>query len=105
MVVEAFLLLLGGHFLADYVLQTDTIATGKNKNIDPSKFGVDWWYWLTAHSVTHGAFVYMITGSVWLGLAETALHWLIDYGKCQKWYGLHVDQTLHIICKGLWAVI
>jgi hypothetical protein len=35
-------------------------------------------------------------------LAETGLHWLIDHGKCQGWYRIHVDQSLHVACKLLW---
>ena len=27
---------------------------------------------------------------------------VIDHGKCQKWYGIHVDQGLHVACKLLW---
>ena len=34
--------------------------------------------------------------------AETAIHWLSDYGKCARWYSLHVDQAIHIVCKLAW---
>ena len=97
--------LIAGHFIADYVLQTDAIATGKNRNLDKAKFGVNWWYWMTAHAVTHGIFVYFITGSIIFGIAETTAHWIIDFGKCEKRYNLHVDQALHLICKVLWVIL
>ena len=98
-VIELFIMLIGSHFICDYVFQTDAIATGKNRLIDPAKFGVDWRYWMTSHAVTHGFGGGIITNSVWLGFTEFALHWLIDAGKCEKWYGLHTDQLLHLLCK------
>ena len=103
--ITIFLLLVAGHLVCDYVFQTDPIAKGKNRNTEPCLFGVDWWYWMTTHAVTHGLAVGTITGSVFLGLLETLAHWLIDFGKCEKWYGLHVDQALHIACKILWVII
>jgi hypothetical protein len=39
---------------------------------------------------------------VGFALAETVVHWLIDLGKCEKWYGIHTDQALHVACKLLW---
>ena len=33
------------------------------------------------------------------------VHWLIDFGKCEKWFGIHVDQGLHVACKVLWCVL
>lgn len=97
--LELLITLIGVHFLCDYVFQTDAIATGKNRLIDPAKFGVDWRYWLTAHAATHGIGVGVVTGSVWLGVLEFGLHWIIDLGKCVKMYGLHNDQLLHLACK------
>jgi hypothetical protein len=38
-------------------------------------------------------------------MAETVLHWLIDFGKCEKWYSIHVDQGLHLLCKALWFAL
>ena len=101
--LELLLMLIGSHFICDYVLQTDAIATGKNRLLDPAKFGVNWYYWMTSHAVTHGFGVGLITGSVWLGFLEFVLHWLIDTGKCEKLYGLHVDQALHLTCK-VWII-
>ncbi len=101
--LELLIMLIGSHFICDYVLQTDAIATGKNRLIDPCKFGVHWCYWMTSHAVTHGFGVGIITGSVWLGFFEFVSHWFIDAGKCEKQYGLHVDQVLHLACK-VWIV-
>ena len=72
--------------------------------------GVPWYYWLTAHALLHGAAVGVIlrwmnfdwTVVAAVATAETVIHWFIDYGKCEKWYSLHVDQALHIVCKIAW---
>jgi hypothetical protein len=101
--IEMFVLLVAGHFIADYVFQTDSIAKGKNNNIDPCLFGVNWWYWMTAHAFTHGVVTYLITGNIYILIGEFILHWYIDFGKCQKWYGVHKDQFLHIVCKAMWS--
>ena len=110
--METFILLIFGHALADFVLQSETMAKGKNRNrkVDPSvippgqKFQPSWFYWLTAHAATHGAAVYIVTGSLTLALLETGFHWLIDFGKCESWYGIHTDQAAHISCKLFWAI-
>src|SRR5215208_594042 len=97
--------LLAAHALMDYALQTETIATCKCRDTDnPVAKSVPWYYWLTAPAVLHGAAVGAVMrwfGFGWnpvaaLATAETVIHWLIDYGKCEKWYGIHVDQGLHV---------
>lgn len=107
--MEAFiallLLLIAGHLIADYPLQGDAIAVGKNRTIDPARFGVPWYYWMVSHAATHGMAVGLATGSVWLGLMETIAHFAIDAGKCEKLYGLHADQILHLACKIAIALI
>ena len=97
--IEMLILLIGAHLISDYVLQTDSIATGKNKHIDPAKFGVDWRYWMGSHVATHGMAVYLITGNVWLGVFEAATHWIIDCAKCDGQITLNQDQCLHVVCK------
>jgi hypothetical protein len=106
--------LIAGHFLADYPFQSDAIASCKcRKSQHPAQVGVPWWYWLTAHSFVHGAMVgvimkwYGVAEPIALGfaIAETVVHWLIDWGKCEKLFNIHMDQGLHIICKLLWWII
>ncbi|MCI0354597.1 MAG: NAD(P)H-dependent oxidoreductase, partial [Acidobacteria bacterium] len=58
---------------------------------------------LSAHAFIHGGAVAFVTQNLGLGLAETAAHWVIDYGKGERWYGFHTDQFLHILCKMAWA--
>ena len=99
--------LIAGHALADFSLQSDAMAKGKNRHrkTEPppgATYTPCWPYWLTAHALIHGATVAVITGSVHLGIAETIAHWCIDFGKCENWYGIHIDQALHFLCKATW---
>jgi len=98
--------MIAGHALMDFSLQNDTMALEKNRHRDsPMQKSVPWYYWLTAHALIHGGTVGYITGSIHLGIAETIIHWIIDFGKCEKWYNIHVDQFLHIACKVVWYLI
>lgn len=103
-------LLLCGHALADFSLQTEWIATNKNRHVrlqfpaeQRAKMQVIWPYLMTAHALMHGLMVYLITERLSVSLAETAVHWITDYGKCERWYGFHADQLIHIGSKILWA--
>lgn len=111
MLLALLFFLIAAHALMDYALQSEVIATCKCRDCDnPIAKSVPWYYWLTAHTLLHGAAV----GAVfrWFGFdwntamlfaaAETVIHWVIDYGKCEKWYGIHADQGLHVACKLLW---
>lgn len=93
--------LIMGHALADFGLQSDWVAINKNRHLN--KTPVHWLYVLSAHALIHGMAVWLITGNIYLGLAETAAHGMIDFGKCESLYGIHVDQGLHFSCKVLWA--
>jgi Protein of unknown function (DUF3307) len=97
--------LIVSHAVADFPLQPDSMAVGKDRHHDPALHGVDWWYWLTSHAIVQGAGVALVTQSISLGLAEMVAHWLIDFGKIERRYGIHVDQALHIACKFVWAWI
>ncbi len=103
--------LIAAHALMDYSLQNDSMAVCKcPKSTSPIAVSVPWYYWLTSHALLHGAAVGVIFHWMkfdWnvvaaLALAETVIHWFTDYGKCEKWYSLHVDQAIHIICKIVW---
>ena len=96
-------LLICGHALADFALQSEAMAIGKNRN--STKFRVlPWGYWLTSHALIHGLAVTLVLGPIF-GVAEFVAHWLIDFGKCESWYGIHYDQMLHLGCKCLWFVL
>ena len=98
--LDLLILLLLGHFVADYPLQGDKMAVEKCPGKDCT---LDWRWWLSAHAGTHGFFVAILTGVPLLGVAEMVLHMLIDLGKCRLGYKLIVDQGLHWCCKLLWV--
>lgn len=92
-----------GHVLADYPLQGDFIATAKDRNSPLGK--LFWPHALGAHAMIHAGFVALVTGSIWLGLAEAVIHAVTDFCKCEKRISLNVDQAIHFACKFLWAAI
>ncbi len=100
---EMFLLLAACHFLADYPLQGDFLAKGKNRT-NPIP-GIAFWHPLTAHAAIHGGFVGVITGSAIIGVAEAIIHWITDDAKCRGWISYNTDQAIHILCKVAWALI
>lgn len=101
--MELLFWLVAGHFVADYPLQGDFLARGKNHTAPIA--GVPWQQCLLAHAFIHGGMVALITGHVGLGLLEVALHAWIDFGKCQKIFGFNIDQALHIVCKIIYVLL
>ena len=105
-----FLALAIGHVIADFPLQGQFIADTKNRNNDISQYFQNspppclWIHTLTAHSLIHGAAVWLITGSAVLAVIEICLHWVIDYVKCEGWTGFNTDQILHYVCKLVYAM-
>lgn len=96
-------LLICGHFLADYPLQGDFLARGKNRaNPIP---GVPFYQCLVAHAFIHAGTVFLITGNFWIAIAELIAHAAIDDAKCTGKIGFNTDQILHIICKIVWVLI
>lgn len=89
------LLLLAAHWIADYPLQGDFLATAKAQG--PLRV-----YHLFAHAGIHAGAVALITGSIALGLAEFICHSIIDENKTHGRISFAVDQTLHIVCKLVW---
>lgn len=107
---EMLCMLMFGHFLADYAFNNEFIVKGRNR-AQPLP-DTPWYQVLFAHSALHGGFVGIFTGSVWLGLAETVIHFLIDDAKCTKkldrfgkYAAYNIDQFLHFQCKILWVGI
>ena len=98
--LDLLILLILGHFLADFPLQGDKMAVEKCPGKDVT---LDWRWWLSAHAGTHGLVVSVLTGIPLLGVAEMIAHGLIDYGKCRFGYKLIVDQAMHWVCKLIWV--
>lgn len=107
--IETLALLIFAHALADYPVQATWIATTKNHR-QPHPSGYPWYQSLAAHSVIHGGFVGIITGSLWLGIAEAVVHFVIDFCKSDGAFGdghraINIDQSLHIGCKLIWVAV
>ena len=98
--ISIFLNLVFAHFLCDFALQNDKMAVEKCPGRDVT---LPWYWWLTAHSATHGLAVSLITGIPLFGILEMGMHFLLDYSKCRFRLSLAFDQAGHIFCKFLWA--
>jgi hypothetical protein len=92
------LMLLAAHWVADYPLQGDFLATAKAQG--PLRV-----YHLFAHAGIHAGAVALVTGSVWLGFAEFVAHSIIDENKTYGRISFATDQALHISCKALWLAV
>lgn len=111
--LQLFALLLIGHALADYPLQGDFLARAKNRFAAIP--GVPWVWALGSHAAIHAGFVWVITGTWWLGLLEFVAHAAIDDWKCavsarvegrrMQAAAFHMDQIAHVACKLAWAVL
>ena len=104
--IELIFCLLCGHALADFSLQSNAMATGKNRhcgvdNVPPGqKYTPCWFYWLWAHALIHGMMVMFFVPSRYAylyGIVATILHFIIDFVKCENWINPHIDQALHIL--------
>ena|SRR5579864_7852520 len=105
-ILQLLFIMLAVHALLDFAIQGDAVAKEKSRHSTSElQKHVPWYYWLTAHAMIHGAGVMLVTGSFTLGILETLAHWAIDFGKCEKWYSIHVDQALHFVCKVAWILL
>lgn len=100
--LHVFAALVATHCVADYPLQGDFLSKAKNRAMPIP--GVPFYQALGAHSIMHGLMVWLVTGSLIMGLAEVACHAVIDDAKCTGKIGFNTDQALHIACKALWTV-
>lgn len=101
--VTVLFLMMCGHAVADYALQSDFIAQAKNHKTELGK--IFWVHVLPAHALVHGLAVYMATGIVWLGMAESLIHAATDYAKSDGRISLNLDQAIHYGCKLAWAAV
>jgi hypothetical protein len=98
------ILLVWGHVIADYPLQGDFLAKGKDPE-GPFKDFFPWTQALFAHSMIQAGFVFLFTGSVQCFLMELIGHAWTDYAKTQKWISLNIDQSIHIGMKLFYLVV
>ena len=64
-----------------------------------------WMPWMLAHALLNGAGVALVTGNVWLGIAETLVHGVTDTLKCEHQITLLGDQMTHLVSKLVWAAL
>lgn len=86
--------LLIAHAVTDYALQGAWMAEQKQ-----AAFSGNWAIILLAHSIVNGGGVYVVTGSVALGVVETLLHFIIDLVGL----GMYCDQAVHLVTKVVYA--
>lgn len=104
------------HFLADFLLQTDWMAAGKDR---PK----GWLLPLAAHAGVHGAmtaalFLAVAPPLAWLGLADMLVHGIIDRLKSIStrrsaltprqtafWWLFGLDQSLHHLTHIVLAIV
>ena len=105
-------LLLVAHAVTDCLLQDPkltSIGVFKNRHRGHAKkaFGEGGHevYWLVAHGLLNGLGVFCVTLNPWLGIFETVSHTLIDFGKIEGKYGVHLDQSFHLGTKILWCIL
>lgn len=107
--VELFFQFCVMHAVLDFMLQPGIMASAKARESKHHKGGNQdfpaWYFWLGAHSLGHGGAVYLVTGSLLLGLVETACHGLIDHLKCERKMSLALDQGLHVACKLAYCLV
>ncbi len=114
-VVAAIILLFTAHYVADFAMQNDYVATAKAK-VHTAPDGI---HALTAHAFHHFAaalvallvfafavhpvpFMAVLLISAFVGVT----HWMIDYGKAVRgWYGYHVDQLAHLVVATIAALV
>jgi hypothetical protein len=108
--LQAFFALCIGHALADFPLQGEYLATGKNRRLlarlqDPARPEQIWFVCMSAHCLIHAGFVWIVTGSSLLALVELILHWSIDVAKCSGKTSFNQDQLMHVLCKLGYVVV
>jgi hypothetical protein len=112
MFIQNLFLLICGHAIGDFSLQTEWTAFNKNRHVR-DKFTevqkktmlVIWPWLLSAHALTHGLIVFVVLNRLDLAILESAVHWFVDFGKNEGWYNFHTDQLIHLLTKLLWASV
>lgn len=85
--------------ITDVALQTEWMADNKRFIHPVTIHEIPWYYAMGSHAMINGAGVWLVTGNVWLGVAESVSHFGIDYMKCQNITGPHLDFIFHVVCR------
>jgi hypothetical protein len=107
--VQLFFALVIGHAVADFPLQGEYLAVGKNRRLlmrlkDPARPPDQWIYCMGAHCLIHAGTVWLISGSAVLGAVELVVHWGLDQAKCEGKTSFAFDQWGHVTCKAVYVI-
>ena len=102
--MEKLFYMIAAHFLCDYPLQGDWLAKAKNPTINLIGETI-WPMALFGHAMIHASAVLIITGMPALAASELVIHAITDYTKCKNGLTYNGDQTVHLVCKMIWAII
>lgn len=102
-ILTNFMLLMLVHYLADYPLQGEYLAKGKNR-FDPNNKDI-WFHCLFAHSMIHALLVFAVTGSYIAFIYQAVTHFWIDYDKCKGELTYTQDQLLHTSVMAMIAIL
>jgi hypothetical protein len=91
------------HTLADFPPQGTWLAMQKSRKTASGTS--EWLVAIWSHSVIHAGGVWLVRGSLALGVVELALHSAINLGKGGGKFGLIADQVLHAACKAGYVVV
>ena len=118
--IHAVALLWFLHCLADFGLQSEAMARGKNKNLElknkerlvkegiikEEAFKKCWGWWLSGHAGIHALLIMLVFPTFWyLGLIEFIAHYTLDYIKTNGKTNPHQDQMFHIILRIIYALV
>lgn len=109
--IEILFVLLFLHFLADFSLQSEAMAKGKNRHfrseyiLKGEKNKITWFYWLTAHTFIQGGLIFIFFPIIWIALIEVVFHFLLDFLKCDNVTNPHIDQGLHVLLRIIYAMV
>jgi len=92
MILEPFIFCLAGHYLGDYSLQNDYMAS--YKRFDTYVLFAHAMCWVSVISIalmyfnilTPAKFAFLVTG-----------HFVVDFLKTKDVFGIYIDQLLHVI--------
>jgi hypothetical protein len=98
--MRELILMICGHYLADFGLQNDFTAKFKAPGSAPF-----WIHVMISHCAIQALPVFLVTQRWELALSEFCMHFLIDCFKCMGVIGFTADQTFHILCKLTWLLL
>lgn len=99
-----FFALIAAHAVCDMPLQGDFLSSLKRPDF-AKQFGPRvWLLGIFLHSMIHGGAVLLITGSIWLAVAQVVAHYATDFSKVRGEITFMQDQLLHVLVMAITAL-